>query len=262
MTPAASAPAAHYVLAVCRRQILVWRRLFVSSLMTNVLEPTLILFAFGFGLGAVVKTMGGVPYIAFVVPGMMVYSAMFAASFETTIGSFSRYYLQKTWDAALASPVTLTELLLGEALWAALKATIAAFCVLLVGGLWGGVLSVPGALLALPIAFLAGLTFAACGLVATALAKDYTFFSYFFTLWVTPSFVFSGVFFEIDRFPAYVRAVSQLLPTTHLIDVVRPLVAGLPLSPLAALGHLAVVVLYGVGAFLFARARLRRRMFD
>ena len=138
---------ARHSLAVTRRQYLVWRKVLWSSLTTNVANPILFLFAFGFGLGAVVDRMGGISYLAFVVPGMMAYSAMFAASFETTIGSFARFDFQKTWDATLATPVTLLELLLGEALWATCKAMISALCVLVVGALWGGVGSAGGALL-------------------------------------------------------------------------------------------------------------------
>ena len=103
----------------------------------------LFLFAFGFGLGAVIDDMGGLDYLAYVVPGMMAYSAMFAASFETTIGSFARFNMQKTWDAVLATPVSLIELLLGETVWAACKAMFSAVCVLAVGLLWGGVGSLP-----------------------------------------------------------------------------------------------------------------------
>ena len=89
---------ARHSLAVTRRQYLVWRKVLWSSLTTNVANPILFLFAFGFGLGAVVDQMGGLDYLAFVVPGMMAYSAMFAASFETTVGSFSRFDFQKTWE--------------------------------------------------------------------------------------------------------------------------------------------------------------------
>ena len=152
-------------LAVVWRQYLVWRKLLRSSIATNVLNPILFLFAFGFGLGRFIESMQGVSYMAFVVPGMIAYAAMFAASFETTIGAFSRYYLQRNWDAVLSTPVTLRELLFGEVLWAALKAMISAVCVLVVGWLWGGVPSLGGALIALPIVFVASLGFASYGLV-------------------------------------------------------------------------------------------------
>jgi lipooligosaccharide transport system permease protein len=253
---------ATHSLAVCRRQYLVWRKLIWASLTTNVANPLLFLFAFGFGLGAVIDDMGGLRYLAFVVPGMMAYSAMFAASFETTIGSYARFNMLKTWDAVLATPVSLMELLLGEAFWAAAKALFSAVCVLAVGALWGGVGSLPGALASLPLIFLAGLAFAACGLAATAHAKTWEFFSYFFTFWVTPMFVFSGVFFGVDRFPDYVQPIAWVLPMTHVIEVVRPLVAGqdLPLWP--ALGHIAYVTALATAAFTLAYRRLRVRLFD
>ena len=221
----ASAIVAHS-LAVCRRQYLVWRNIIWASMTTNVANPLLFLYAFGFGLGAVIDDMAGLSYLAFVVPGMMAYSAMFAASFETTIGSYSRFNLQRTWDAVLATPVRLTELLLGELLWAACKAMLSAVCVLLVGAAWGGVASFGGALLSLPVIFIASCAFAACGLAATAHAKSWEFFSYFFTFWVTPMFIFCGVFFSVDRFPDYVEPVAWILPMTHVIELVRPLTSG------------------------------------
>jgi lipooligosaccharide transport system permease protein len=253
---------ATHALAVTRRQYLVWRRIIWASLTTNVVNPIIFLFAFGFGLGAVVDRMAGLAYLAFLVPGMMAYSAMFAASFETTIGSYSRLDFQKTWDATLATPVTLLELLLGEAFWATCKAMLSTICVLLVGALWGGVGSFAGALASLPVIFVAGFAFATCGLAATAYARSWEFFSYFFTFWVTPMFVFSGVFFGVDRFPDYIEPLAWLLPMTHVIEVVRPLVAGQDLGPLAALGHVAYVAALAVLAFVLAYRRLKVRLFD
>jgi lipooligosaccharide transport system permease protein len=249
-------------LAVTRRQYLVWRKVIWPSLATNVASPLLFLFAFGFGLGAVIDEMGGLSYLAFIVPGMMAYAAMFAASFETTVGSFTRLDFQKTWDATLATPVTLLELLLGEAFWATCKALISATCVLLVGALWGGIGSVGGTLLSLPLIGIAAFGFATCGLVATAYAKSWEFFSYFFTFWITPMFVFSGVFFGVDRFPDYIEPIAWILPMTHLIAVVRPLVAGQDLALLEALGHVTYVATLGAVAFVASYRRLKARLFD
>jgi lipooligosaccharide transport system permease protein len=253
---------ASHALAVSRRQYLVWRKIIWSSMATNVANPLLFLFAFGFGLGAVIDDMAGLSYLAFVVPGMMAYSAMFAASFETTIGAFARFNMQHTWDAVLATPVRLAELLLGELMWAACKAMISAVCVLVVGAAWGGVGSFGGALLSLPLIFVAACAFAACGLAATAHAKSWEFFSYFFTFWVTPMFIFSGVFFSVDRFPGYVEPVTWILPMTHLIELVRPLTAGQGLGLAPFLLHLGYLVGLAVLAFWLAYRRLRVRMFD
>ena len=249
-------------LAVTWRQYVVWRKLLRSSIATNVLNPILFLFAFGFGLGRFIDTMQGVSYMAFVVPGMIGYAAMFDASFETTIGAFSRYYLQRNWDAVLSTPVTLRELLFGEVLWAALKAMISAVCVMVVGWLWGGIPSLSGALIALPIVFVAAVGFASYGLVATSMAQGYEFFSYFFTLWVTPMFVFCGVFFEIDRFPIYIQAISWVLPMTHLISIIRPLTVGLPVDTAVLAFHLGYTVVLTIAAFTIAFFKIRRRMFD
>jgi lipooligosaccharide transport system permease protein len=253
---------ASHSLAVTRRQYLVWRKVIWASLSTNVFNPILFLFAFGFGLGAVVDRMAGLSYLAFIVPGMMAYSAMFAASFETTVGSYSRLDFQKTWDATLATPVTLLELLLGEALWATAKALLSALCVLVVGLLWGGVGSIGGALASLPLITVASFAFATCGLAATAYAKSWEFFSYFFTFWITPMFVFSGVFFEVDRFPVYIQPIAWVLPMTHLVEVVRPLVAGHALEPLPALGHILYITALAAAAFVLAYRRFKTRLFD
>jgi lipooligosaccharide transport system permease protein len=251
-----------YSAAVWRRNVIVWRRLIWPSLTTNVLDPLIFLFAFGYGLGAVVQQIGGMDYLTFVVPGMMCYAAMFAASFEATISTYARFSLQRTWDAILATPVTLTELMLGEMLWAATKGMFSACCVIVIGTLWGGVPHLFGALLALPVIAIGAICFACCGQVATAHAKTWDLFAYFFTFWVTPMFVFSGTFFEVTRFPWFVQIIAWALPMTHLITVVRPLTAGMPIDPPTALGHVAYVAVLAAGAFMLARYRFGRRLFD
>jgi lipooligosaccharide transport system permease protein len=251
-----------YSAAVWRRNVTVWRKLMWPSLTTNVLDPLIFLFAFGYGLGAVVEQIGGMSYLTFVVPGMMCYATMFAASFESTISTYARFSLQRTWDAILATPVTLTELMLGEMLWAATKGMFSAVCVIVIGTLWGGIPHLAGALLALPVLAIGAICFACCGLVATAHAKTWDLFAYFFTFWVTPMFVFSGTFFEVTRFPWFVQIVAWLLPMTHLISVVRPLTAGLPIEPLTAFGHVAYVAGLAAAAFTLARYRFGRRLFD
>ena len=251
-----------YTMAVTWRQYVVWKKLIWSNLAVNVANPILFLFAFGFGLGHFIDTIGGVSYLVFVVPGMVAYSAMFASSFETTIGSFSRYYMQRTWHATLATPVTLSELLFGEVLWAAAKAMLSAVSVLALGFIWGGIPSPVGAVLSLAVVFIASIGFACYGLVATSLAKGYEFFSYFFTIWITPMFVFCGVFFEIDRFPAIVQGIAWALPMTHLIAIIRPLSAGLPLDLGWVAVHLGYTIVLTIAAFVFAYRRMRSRMFD
>jgi len=257
----AAIPVNRYSRAVWRRNALVWRQLMGPSIATNVLDPLIFLFAFGYGLGAVLDRVGGLNYVSFVVPGMMCYAAMFAASFEASISVYARFHMQRTWDAILATPVTLTELMLGEMSWAATKGVFSSCCVIAVGLVWGGIGDLWGLAIALPVVALGAVCFASTGLVVTAHAKSWDIFSYFFTFWVTPMFMFSGTFFEVARFPWFVQAFAWVLPMTHLIAVVRPLVAGLPLDPLAAVGHVAYLAALSLAAFWFARARFGARLF-
>lgn len=251
-----------FTFAVWYRNLVTWKRLFWPSMATNVFNPLIFLFAFGFGLGAVIETMDGVSYLDFVVPGMMAYAAMFAASFEASVSAYARFSMQKTWDAILSAPVRLVELLTGELLWCASKAMLAALTVVIVGSIWGGVNSVVGALLAIPIVFLASLCFGACGLLATSYAKSWDMFSYYFTFWVTPMFMFSGTFFEVERFPDAIQWLAYILPMTHLIEVIRPLMTGTELIPVVALLHVIYIVLMTVVAFWLAHRKLSARLFD
>ena len=251
-----------YSTAVWWRHFLVWQRTVWSSLAMQMVNPVLYLFAFGFGLGAIVGEMGGMDYLTFIVPGMMAYSMMFTASFEASISAYSRLTMQQTWSAILATPVTLFELMLGEAGWAIAKGLLSASGVIIVAYLWGGIGSLPGALVSMVVLAMAGFTFSACGLTATAHARNWEFISYFMTFWVTPNFIFSGVFFSIDRFPSYVQALSWLLPTTHVISVIRPLTAGQPLHLGMALLHLLILAALGGVMFWLAHRKLKARMFD
>jgi lipooligosaccharide transport system permease protein len=254
-------PVNRYSGAVWRRNATVWRQLMGPSIATNVLDPLIFLFAFGYGLGAVLDKVGGLNYLSFVVPGMMCYAAMFAASFEASISVYARFHMQRTWDAILATPVTLTELMLGEMSWAATKGVFSSCCVVAVGLIWGGVGSLWGVAAALPVVALGAVCFACTGLVVTAHAKSWDIFSYFFTFWITPMFMFSGTFFEVTRFPWFVQAFAWALPMTHLITVVRSLVAGQPLDPLAAVGHVSYLAALALAAFWLARRRFGARLF-
>ncbi|MCB1832276.1 MAG: ABC transporter permease [Geminicoccaceae bacterium] len=251
-----------YAFAVWLRNFLTWQKMVWSSLASNVVNPVIFLFAFGFGLGSVIETMAGVPYLAFIVPGMMAYGAMFSSSFEATVSAYARFQMQRTWDAMLSTPLTLSELLVGELVWSACKGMLSCTAVLVVAAIWGGVSSIAGGLLALPVLMLASLAFAGCGLAATAFARNWEFFSYFFTFWITPMFMFSGVFFEIGRFPDFIQVFAWILPMTHLVEVIRPLMIGLALQPLDVMIHLGYLAAVTVVSFIVALHRLRRRLFD
>jgi lipooligosaccharide transport system permease protein len=171
--------------------------------------------------------------------------------------SFSRMHVQRTWDAIMNAPVQLDDVVLGEAIWAASKAFLSGAAVLLVAAVLGLVAS-PLALWVLPVVFVTGLVFAGLGLMMTSLSPSYDFFMYYFTLAVTPMMLASGVFFPLDRLPAWLQTVAQLLPLTHAVALVRPLMnATVPCS----IGlHVIVLLGYATLACYAALVLARRRL--
>ena len=242
------------------RNLLVWRKLAIPSLVGNIAEPLMWLVAFGYGMGALVGqvNVGGtpVPYILFLASGSICMSAMQAASFEALYSAFSRMHVQKTWDGIMNAPVNLDDIVLAEMLWAAFKALFTVTAIL--GVMLGlGISYSPKLLLAWPVLLGVGITFSCIALIFNALAKGYDFFTYYFTLFLTPMMFLSGIFFPLEQLPAVVRTVSQWLPLTNAVDLVRPLF--MDQWPAQPLRHVAVLAAYAVGGFWIALALTRKR---
>ena len=245
---------------VFRRNLLVWRKLAIPSLVGNIAEPLITLVAFGYGLGALVGQVqlngSAVPYILFLASGSICMSAMNAASFEALYSAFSRMHVQRTWDGIMNAPVRLDDIVFGEMLWAAFKSLFTSIVILLVM-LALGISHSPMLLLALPLLALVGIVFASIALIFNALAKGYDFFTYYFSLFLTPTMFLSGVFFPRDQLPGVMRVISDWLPLTAAVEMIRPLFLGQ--WPAHALQHLAVLVAYAVAAFWIALALTRKR---
>jgi lipooligosaccharide transport system permease protein len=202
--------------------------------------------------------VGGVSYIAFLAAGTVCASTMNAASFEALYSAFSRMHVQRTWEAIMNAPVTLEDVLAGELLWAAAKATLSGVAILVVIAALGFIAS-PLALWALPVIFLTGLAFAALGLIVTAQAPSYDFFMYYFTLFITPMVLLCGVFLPGRPVAAtLVQAVAAWLPLTHAVALVRPLLFGE--IPPGIAGHVAALLAVAVIAFWIASTLIRRRL--
>jgi lipooligosaccharide transport system permease protein len=243
-------------LAVWRRNFLVWRKLALPSLLGNLADPMIYLFGLGYGLGGLLPQIEGVSYIAFLAAGTVCASTMNAASFEALYSGFSRMHVQRTWEAIMNAPVSLDDVLAGECLWAAAKASLSGVAILAV--IWAlGYVAGPLALWALPAIFLTGLCFAALGLIITAVSPSYDFFMYYFTLFITPMVLLCGVFFPVDQLPAVVQAIAAWLPLWHSVALIRPVIFGqLPVDPLLNIGVLTAIT---VIAFWIAVALARRR---
>ena len=242
------------------RNLLVWRKLAIPSLIGNIAEPLIWLVAFGYGMGTLVGQVDvdgrQVPYILFLASGSICMSAMNAASFEALYSAFSRMHVQKTWDAILNAPVGLDDVVLAEMLWAAFKAiftTTAILGVMLILGISHS----PKLIVAWLVLVGAGVTFSCIALIFNALAKGYDFFTYYFTLFMTPMMFLSGVFFPLEQLPGVVQAVARWLPLANAVALVRPLF--MDQWPAHWLTHLLVLAAYTVGAFWIALALTRRR---
>ncbi|MEO5702773.1 MAG: ABC transporter permease [Gammaproteobacteria bacterium] len=244
-------------IAVWRRNVLVWRKLSIPALLGNFGEPLLYLLALGYGLGSFVGNIQGVSYVAFLASGIVCSSAMNTATFEGLYSAYTRMTLQQTWAGMLVAPLNVDDVVLGEIIWAGTKSLISGAPILVIAALLGLVHGW-SALWVLPVVLLAGISFGAMALVITSLAKSYDFFLYYFTLIITPMLLFSGVFFPVDRMPGIVRAIAQLLPLTHAVQIVRPLMNGQPVDNLVV--HLAVLLIYAAVAFYLATVLVRRRL--
>lgn len=242
---------------VWRRNFLVWKKLAAVSILGNIADPLITLIAFGYGLGSLLQSVNGVPYIQFLASGSICMSVMMAASFETLYSAFSRMHVQKTWEALMNAPLALDDVVLAEMLWAATKSLFSGISILLVIFMLGIGLH-PHALLVLPLLFLVGMTFASIGLIMNALARGYDFFTYYFTLVLTPMIFLSGVYYPTTQLPAWLQVFSNVLPLGAAVNLIRPLLLGqFPTTPLT---HIAVLIAYCVSGFYVATILTRRRL--
>ncbi|HEX4233694.1 MAG TPA: ABC transporter permease [Caldimonas sp.] len=243
---------------VVMRNLLVWKKLAGPSILGNIAEPLITLVAFGYGVGALIGTIGGIPYIQYLASGSVAASAALAATFEALYSAYSRMAVQKTWDSILNAPIALDDIVFAEMLWAAIKSLLSCAAILVVIFVLG-ISRAPSMLLALPVLGLAGITFASIALVFNALAKGYDFFTYYFTLVVTPMTFLSGVYFPIAQMPDWLQAVAAVLPLKAAVDLVRPLVLGrIPADPLVPL---LILTGYACSGYYLALVLTRRRFF-
>ncbi|MCL5024372.1 MAG: ABC transporter permease [Nitrospirae bacterium] len=240
---------------VWQRNFTVYTKLYLSSLALNFVEPVLYLAALGLGLGAFVKEIHGVPYINFIAPGIIASSSMFAAIYECTYGTYVRMTFQKTFDAILATPVNINDLVAGELLWGATKSVLYGTIIMVVISLFGLVDSA-AIVLVIPVLFISGLIFSEISLVAVATVPGIDTFNYFYTLLMTPMFLFSGIFFPLDTLPPVVMKIAFFTPLYHLVNICRAFSSGNIGDPLDLVWLVAVVAILAPYPFRLMRRRI------
>jgi lipooligosaccharide transport system permease protein len=250
------------------RAAYVWRRNLDVNLVTwqtnflpPILEPLLYIFAFGFMLGRYVQriTWAGIEldFLTFIAPGMIAVAILYHSTFECMYGSFVRMYYQKTFDAILATPLLIEDVIAGEILWAATKSFFAATIMLAVVSMFG-LVDYPSGLVIIPLSFVGGLMFGSFGMIFTSISPSIDTMNLPVFLAVTPMFLFSGTFFPVEGLPAWGRVIAYVFPLTHVVVVARA--ASLGILSAAFLPNMIYIVAVGTGLFLLAVHLMKRRL--
>ncbi len=244
-------------LRVTRRNAKVWRKNMIASLIGNLGQPFLFLLALGYGLGRTITEIEGHNYLQFIAPGLTASAVMYSAAFEATYGSYTRLATQSTFIGIMMSPVSATELAVGEVIWGACKGLLSGVIMLLALPLFGLIPS-GWIIFFLPILFIEGLMFAALGLIMSSLAASYEFFNYFVSLFLTPLFLFSGIFYSLNSLPETTGFILQFLPLTPMVNLARAFCYGEFTSvwPL----QVTAVCLGAAAATTLAAVLLKRRL--
>jgi lipooligosaccharide transport system permease protein len=250
-------PFSWHAIRVWQRNRDVFFRLWHSEAPGFIAEPIIILLAMGVGLGAYVGLVDGQRYIEFITPGIIASYAMFSASFECTYGSFVRMEYQKTYDAIIATPLSVEDVIAGEIFWGATRSLMTGTVILIIAAAFQLVPSLWA--FAIPmLAFLEGLMFSSIAIVFTSFAPAIYSFNYYFTLFITPMFFFSGVFFPLYSFPEIVQNLSWIAPLTPVVHLSRALINGA--FNINLLWALVLIIVLTVLFFSASLVTMRRRL--
>jgi lipooligosaccharide transport system permease protein len=240
------------------RELYVFSKLWRSAAITSVAQPIIYLLAFGLGFGSLVSHVGGLTYVQYVGIGTVAVAVLFGSVFSGIYTTLLKWKYQRTYDAFLAAPVDVVEIVTAEASWIAARASLYGCAPLLVSILFG-LDPAPGMLLVPFIGLLTGFGFACGGIVVAAITQNFDNTSYVQSLVITPMFLLGGTFFPIDQLPEWAQTLSNLNPLYHCVQLVRHACLGFEAVDLF---HVAVLSAFGAVFWLLAVRWLRRRLID
>ena len=212
-------------LMVFRRDFLAWAKYYKSSIIMNFGEPLTNLLALGFGLGTYVAKMAGVPFIDFIGPGLLAVTAMNAVTFDMAFEGYDRLNENGIYQSMISAPLTVGQVVAGEYVWEGVRSLLYGAVFILVLAALGLVKSWWALALPLPLV-VTGVMFSAPALWVASWAKNHEQLFYYFTLFITPMYLFSGVFFPITHMPPIVRDIIVITPLFHVVNIVRAMVLG------------------------------------
>jgi len=244
---------------VMSRDVVLFRRYWKATTFSSIVQPTIYLLAFGLGFGSLVSHVGHIKYVQYVATGVVATAVLFSSAFPGMFNTFIRWQFQRTYDALLAAPVDVEELVTAEILWISIRAGVYGLAPLIVGFFFG--LSPQlGMLLVVPIGIVTGFGFAAFGVLIAAVAKTIDNFNYVTSAVLTPMFLVAGTFFPVSSLPAGIRGVAKFNPLYHCVQLVRD--ASLGGLHAGDLGHAGVLLLFAVLMWRLAIWRLGKRLID
>jgi lipooligosaccharide transport system permease protein len=229
-----------------------------ATTFSSVLDPTIYLLAFGLGLGTIVAAVEGMEYVQFVGTGMVATAILFSSAFSAMYGVFIKHRFQRTYDAILAAPVDVEELVTAEVAWLGVRGGIYGCAPLLVTMIFG--LDPSWGMLAVPlIGAITAFGFAGFGVFAAAAVSKIDHFNYIQSALLTPLFLVSGTFFPIDELPEGAQIASNLNPLYHCVELVRHAVFGFETVDLF---HLGVLAAFAIAMWRLAIWRLEKRLIE
>ena len=247
------------IAGVMSREVANFRTFWKATTFSSVLEPVIYLLAFGVGLGAtLIDQVDGLDYVEFVGTGMVATAVIFSSALPAMYGTFIKERFQRTYDAILAAPVDVEELVTAEVLWIALRASVYG-CFPLVVSMGFGLPPSPGMLLVPFFCFITAFAFASFGVATAASVGKIDHFNYVTTLMVTPLFLLAGTFFPIDELPRGAQAVANLNPLYHLVELVRHAAFGFEATDMV---RFAALTVFAVVLWRVAVNRLEKRLID
>lgn len=206
---------------VWHRNLIVFLKTWKVNFFPPFIEAFLYLSAIGLGIGTYVGAIEGIPYVNYIAPAILAISVMNSAFFECTYGSYVRMYYQKSFDAMIATPLSIEDVIAGEILWGATRSVMYVTIMLPVLAAFN-VISLPASLIAIPLAFLGGLMFAGIGMCFTSVTPGIDTLNYPAFLFITPMTLFSGTFFPLTLLPLALQYFAIImLPLTHLVAAMR-----------------------------------------
>ncbi len=247
------------IAGVMSREVANFRTFWIATTFSSVLEPTIYLLAFGLGLGAtIVSDVDGLDYVEFVGTGMVATAVIFSSALPAMFGTFVKHRFQRTYDAILAAPVDVEELVTAEMLWIALRAGVYG-CFPLIVSFAFGLDPTPGMLLVPVFGLITALGFAAFGIAVAGTVAKIDQFNYVTTVVITPLFLVAGTFFPIDQLPEGFQVAAQFNPLYQLVQLVRGAAFGFEAVDLLRVG---VLLLFAFAMWRLAVRQLTRRLVD